>query len=433
MIRDAARRSPRVRALYHGLRGFVLSAPSHPADLLPELQRLDPASSRTHEARLNLLIGTVNPQALYAGGVTALRVFQAIADRVDSRRRIVSFAPVPADQIAVRGYVPTDIEDEGPTRSLVSAAGRKGARLPVGARDAFVATYWSTAEAALRVREWQRTTHGIAPPYFVYIIQDYEPGFFPLSAQFLLAQSTYESKDQVIAVFNTSLLQDYFHAQGLTFAHEFAFEPRLPAELRTARDKWTQRDRTIVVYGRPHTPRNAFPLIVEGLRRWHEVDPRATSWKCVSAGEPHEPVDLGGVQLRSLGKLDMATYGRLLARSAVGISLMVSPHPSYPPLEMAHLGMLVITNRFDDKDLASWHDNITNLADVTPEGIASTISLVCSRFDMDPTLGERGQTRRPEYLSDDPQFPFAEEVAQLLMGSVDGTAQQVAKTRTAGD
>ena len=48
---------------------------------------------------------------------------------------------------------------------------------------------------------------------------------------------------------------------------------------------------------------------------------------------------------------------------------MISPHPSYPPLDMAHLGMLVATNRFGAKDLSTWHQNIHSLASHRPKAL----------------------------------------------------------------
>jgi len=402
------------------MRDFAVGPPSEASHrFLPELQRISPTSSRVADLRVNLVIGTLDSELMYGGGRTALSLFAHVADAVGSRSRIISVERLPAALSDVEEHSRSYVDDESPMRSLVGLKERAGDRLPVGPRDVFVATYWSTAEAVLRVREWQRATYATVPRHFLYVIQDYEPGFYPGSAQSMLARSTYELPDEVIAVFNTSLLRDYFRSQRLTFAHEFVFEPRLPAELRMVREQGDLRERTVVVYGRPQRPRNAFPLIVEALRRWHETDARATSWTCVSAGQSHEAIDLGGAQLHSLGKLDMKAYAELLGRSAVGIALMVSPHPSYPPLEMAHLGLLVITNRFGDKDLSTWHENITSLADVTPERMAATISEVCARFDRDPTGGDRGQTRRPDYLSNGPQFPFAEDVAWLLVQGAD--------------
>ncbi len=66
------------------------------------------------------------------------------------------------------------------------------------------------------------------------------------------------------------------------------------------------RSRTIVVYGRPGIPRNAFPAIVDGLRAWRASDPNAAEWAVISVGEVHPDIDLGGgAMLRSRGKLDL--------------------------------------------------------------------------------------------------------------------------------
>ena len=56
-----------------------------------------------------------------------------------------------------------------------------------------------------------------------------------------------------------------------------------------------------------------------------------------------------GLEMVSAGKLSLQAYGALLNQCAIGISLMLSPHPSYPPLEMAHSGILTITNSFAEK------------------------------------------------------------------------------------
>ena len=38
-----------------------------------------------------------------------------------------------------------------------------------------------------------------------------------------------------------------------------------------------------------------------------------------------------------------------MKRASIGISLMESPHPSYPPIEMALFGVNVITNIYESK------------------------------------------------------------------------------------
>ena len=170
-----------------------------------------------------------------------------------------------------------------------------------------------------------------------------------------------------------------------------------------------------MIYGRPSKPRNAFGLIVDGLRAWRATYEHAVDWTVVSAGEPHGDIDLGhGAVLRSVGKLSFAEYAELLRSSAIGVSLMISPHPSYPPLEMSHLGLLVLTNRYDEKDLSKAHPNIASLETMTVAGFADGLAALCRRFEADPAAGDQVQTHVPGFLDGGSQFPFAHDAAALL-------------------
>ena len=288
--------------------------------------------------------------------------------------------------------------------------------IPVGPRDVFIATFWPTALFAIDARAWQATTYGTAPKAFAYVIQDFEPGFYPRSSQHLLARATYESPKSTIAIFNTTVLQRAFHDHGLRFSREYTFEPRLAPALRGAlATPPVPRARRIVVYGRPSKPRNGFGLIIDGLRAWRATYEHAADWTVVSAGESHGDIDLGqDAVLRSVGKLSFAEYAELLRSSAIGISLMISPHPSYPPLEMSHLGLLVLTNRYDEKDLSRAHPNIASIEAMTVSGFAEGLAALCRRFEADPGAGDHARTHVPEFLDAGPQFPFARDVAALL-------------------
>jgi hypothetical protein len=53
--------------------------------------------------------------------------------------------------------------------------------------------------------------------------------------------------------------------------------------------------------------------------------------------------------LRAQPWMSYEAYGELLGSSDVLLSLMLSPHTSYPPLEMAATGGLVVTNTYGPK------------------------------------------------------------------------------------
>lgn len=389
-------------------------------DGVPELHRVAPrraAAGDERGPRLNLLLPNLNPGRTFGGARTALDLFDVLAERFP-RRRIVTFTPLSEAGLAgLPGFRRVEpAEDAADDRQVVDLPRGEAATLAVGPDDLFLATFWTTAELAIRIARWQAAEFSQPIRSFAYLIQDFEPGFYPWSAQSELARGAYAGQVPTIAVFNTSLLRDYFEGAGITFAGEFTFEPRLAAALRPFLDEPPrQRQRRIVVYGRPETPRNAFPLIVDGLRAWAANDPKATDWTVESAGRSHSPIDLGGGRrLRSLGKLDLDAYGRLLRESGVGLSLMISPHPSYPPLDMAHLGMLVATNRFAAKDLSTWHQNIRSIESLSADGIAAALSDLTATFEADQGTGDRGQPLRPEFLAEGPLFPFARELAERL-------------------
>ena len=397
-------------------------APKPPPPPVPgvrELIHVTPRPSAMAEPRLNMVVSSVAAASTFGGVQTAVDLFMAVAAN-SPRRRIIS---VDALDAAVLDYLPgfvcvTPDDDTDDPAQLVSISSMGAGTLPVGPNDVFIATFWPTATLVLELRTWQAATYGRVPPMFAYLIQDFEPAFYAASAQSLLARATYHSAPSTLAIYNTTLLQDYFHDAGIRFPVEFAFEPRLsPALRRVLAEPAGERTRQILVYGRPSKPRNAFALIVDGLRAWQAAYPDAARWSVVSAGESHPLVDLGGgVAMRALGKLDLAGYGELLRTSAVGVSLMVSPHPSYPPLEMAELGLLVLTNRYAAKDLSSWHTNITSLSEFSVAGFAGDLIELCRRFEADPDIGAQGRLLRADYLDEGPQFPFAGEVAGRLLG-----------------
>lgn len=338
--------------------------------------------------RLNLLVPALSVRHVFGGISTALQVFnEVVRDDMDARIILTDERGFSLeDNPAMSGWEVVEPEHaDRKGRSIIACGDRFGRSIPVSRRDRFMATAWWTANVAREIRTWQMAEFGLARrPPFVYLIQDFEPGFYAWSSRYVLADSTYRAPDETVAVFNTSLLKQFFLDEGYSFSDALLLEPGLNPGLRTELDDEAvnrgdiDRKNRVVVYGRPGVERNAFPIIVEGLRKWVQLHPQA-DWEFVSVGEPHADITLGnGCQLMSLGKLTIAGYAAEMRRASVGVSLMVSPHPSYPPLEMAAFGLKVITNGYKRKDLSRWSDRIISLKDVSPEGLAAALEKATS-------------------------------------------------------
>lgn len=357
--------------------GLVAAPATHVGETTPCEAR--PAGSIPAPTRLNLLLPSINARHYFGGIHTAVQIYRAMAAHFPAQRIVLMDSTPDAEALgrfADHQLVHCDTESSE-LRQIVDFSNRYGRTLPVGPGDVWLATAWWTAYAGQRMAAWQRDHFGAAGD-LAYLIQDFEPGFYPWSSQYALALGTYRP-DQDVAVFNTGLLADFFVASGMKYQRRFVFKPTLNdglrARLAAARASDAPRARRIVVYARPSTPRNAFELLCEGLRNWGWRDARCKDWEIVAAGELASDLDLGPIRMRALGKLTIQDYAELLAGSAIGVSLMISPHPSYPPLEMAAFGIGVVTNAFANKDLSKQLANVRSCEHFSPEAIAVALAV----------------------------------------------------------
>ena len=362
--------------------------------------------------RVNLLIPSINKEDRYGGITTAISVFSTIASELGLQ---VLFRFLVTD----REHSPEAIDYlsrkvKGASVEVLHVGFNKV--IPIAQKDVFVATAWWTAYLAKEIIAWKVERYGEHYSRLFYIIQDFEPGFYAWSSRYALAESTYLEDSKTVAIFNSSLLKDFFLSRSYAFEKIFFFEPRMSEELRNHRRLSAEvRSKKIVFYGRPSAPRNCFEIIVDCFRKLSEANRNVLqSWEIVSVGEQHDDIVLGNKTIKSYGKLTLKEYAELMNKSAVGISLMLSPHPSYPPLEMAHFGMLTITNRYGSKDLSLVHDNILSLDIVSPDSLARAVVSAVLTFEKDAFAGSKGVSHMPEYLLDDNQFPFVKELCSLM-------------------
>lgn len=140
------------------------------------------------------------------------------------------------------------------------------------------------------------------------------------------------------------------------------------------------RDKAIIIYGRPNSDRNAFTLIINALKIWSSSYKNASEWKIYSLGDQFETISIENNKIEAMGKLTLDEYASIMLKAYVGISLMISPHPSYPPLEMSTFGVEVITNSFANKDLTDFSSKIHNIKVVTPQIISDKLSEICDSY-----------------------------------------------------
>lgn len=387
--------------------GFIL------VDLFPVID------ADTKNARLNVLPPSLSASKAFGGLATQvdlpLQVFQHSLVEQGWKIRFICISPAPAPEDNI---VNQCIERRGLDSAAVACHydSSSGAPVPVARGDLFLGSLWYNLSWALPLMRFQQAQFGGPKRPYISMIQDYEPGFHPWSSAHMLTTASYDNEWPKRIIFNSTELAAFYKARGHASEESCTFEPVLNAALREAlaAPSPPKKERRILVYGRPNSRRNCFFLAKRALELWSERYKNARAWRIVSVGAADPPFALpGGAPVDVLGKLTLAQYAEELHRAAVGLSLMASPHPSYPPLEMAHFGALTICNNFECKDMTAWHDNLSPVAVPDPEHLAEALTAACRRFDADPTAGLAGRTRKPHYLKEADRYVL-DEIAELI-------------------
>lgn len=377
-----------------------------------EILPITPRMTDYDGLRINILVPSINQEHIFGGISTALKFYEKFADYTNCARRIITTdaEPMQLDLAFFKKYTCVSAnENIEADFQIVPFSNRFNRTIPVGKNDIFITTAWWTAYNAEKLIEWQANIYQQETKKMIYFIQDYEPGFYPWSSRYVLADSTYKSAIPKVAIFNSKQLYDFFEQNGYEFNEKYYFDPKLNEQLKKSllNSEMVNRKKQILIYGRPGVPRNAFEVILEALKSWVLAQPDIHEWKIYSVGEKHPNVELGNeMQLVSLGKLTLEEYARFMKESYVGISLMISPHPSYPPMEMATFGMKVLTNSYANKNLESFNGNIHSLDNVSPQEIEKYLLQICNDFKSK----DENVIVENEYLDSSNPFDFIEKI-----------------------
>lgn len=270
--------------------------------------------------------------------------------------------------------------------------------LRVNSRDLFMSTlYFTTHIAAATARHPLLKNKNI-----IYFVQDFEPIFFPHDAMHLEALETYRIPH--FAIYSTWFLQNYFQATGhgpyghldemkrgltvedVTYASEPAIKQWAPIDVKLLSDR--NRVRKVMVYARRHADRNAYQLTMDALSiaictGIFDQD----KWEFIGLGATNDATEwLGTVcnrreKIRVLKNIPEPEYAKLVQSGDVGLSLMVSPHTSLPPLDFAAAGLVTVTNSFKTKtrrDLLTVSRNF-EVADPSLPGVVKALQRAVKR------------------------------------------------------
>ena len=309
---------------------------------------------RVGSQRISIVTDSINKGSLFGGVGTAMILACLLAQQRGARLRVITRSePAQAANLhnVLALYGLTLGEEVEFTFAHVHAP---HASVDIFADELFITTSWWTTES---------TQSAVAASRILYVLQEDERMFYPAGDDQLRCMRTLEDERLQVAV-NTHGLLDHLIHSGLPHLRgsATAFEPAFPASVFHPRQ--SQRDgakRRLLFYARPNHLRNLFyfglevldAAVARGL-----ID--TVHWEIIFVGAHIPAVSLcdGTVPTRH-ENMPWQQYADLAGTIDLALCLMFTPHPSYPPLDLAASGAVVVTNTFGNKsDLSGYCKNI---------------------------------------------------------------------------
>ncbi len=327
------------------------------------------SSGRIEPRTVNWFIPGID-SPFYGGINTAFR----IADHLTRRHGV-------ANRFVVTGVGPEPFMRAAIAAAFPRLAGAEIVFLPshedvdrAPAADVGIATLWTTAYQVARAPGLRRK---------FYLVQDFEPCFYPAGTMYALAEESYRLG--LYAICNTANLGNiYRHRYG---GQGMSFQPAVDTSVFHARGREEgdpAAPPNLFVYARPGHWRNCWELASVTLA---ELKQRlGDRVRIVTAGSWAMPEDSQHMPaLRHLGLLDYRATGELYRHCDMGLVLTVSEHPSYLPLELMACGAVPVA--FDNPAghwlLADGENSV--LTPRTVDGLADGLE----RLAVDPALRRR--------------------------------------------
>ena len=280
--------------------------------------------------------------------------------------------------------------DEQWYRSGITAAFRSLADCPIVYHDSFafdpddvppadaaIATMWTTAYFAARTPGQDRR---------FYLIQDFEPMFYPAGTLYALAEHSYRLG--LYGLCNTGHLADVYRDRYGGVARHFW--PAVDGSVFHARDRIESdpdRPVTVFIYARPGHLRNCWELAARAVRL--VKDELADDVRIVTAGSWAFPEHMDAL-ITHMGQLDYTETGPLYRTCDIGVALTTSEHPSYLPLELMACGAAVVSFENPAGDWLLRHDHNCMQSPQTADGLAAEIIALARDPDRRHRLAEQG-------------------------------------------
>jgi hypothetical protein len=303
--------------------------------------------------RVNIVTDSISGDSLFGGVGTALIFSALLANKLNAQLRIITRTEhaKPKNVDHILSLYGINLEHEAQFK--FAAFYDQKHELDIVKDDLFITTSWWTTAATLQ---------SVPSDNVIYLLQEDERMFYPFGDDRLRCETILRNRD-IRFLINTKLLFDYLVHDGFDniAAQGMWFEPAFPAQVFHPRTDDRGGKRKFFFYARPNNLRNLFYLGIEVIEQaiaQQVLD--LEHWEIFLVGKDIPAVTFsGGYAPIKCENLSWSEYAQLVGTVDLGLSLMYTPHPSYPPLDLVASGAVVVTNRFANKrDLSGYSANL---------------------------------------------------------------------------
>jgi hypothetical protein len=355
--------------------------------------------------RISLVTDSVNQGSLFGGVGTSLILALLLAEDRGARLRIITRTEsVNSDALfKFLSLYKYDLNSE--IEFSFCPSNRESRSVDAFDDEIFITTSWWTTGS---------TVSSVPLSRVIYLLQEDERMFYNHGVEHLRC-SQLLSLDNLVTIVNTGILYQHLVNSGLSrlLQHGWSFEPSFPSNIYYPRSRTDGGKRQFVFYARPGHPRNLYEFGVDLIRKAVDLGIiNLLDWDIIFVGcnSTHVTFNDGRCQPKVYNGLSWEDYAILAGSVDLALCLMYTPHPSYPPMDFAASGAVVVTNRYGVKtDLALYSENIL-CGDLTMDSMLDAITA-----GIQLALDEEERTRRcvSNKMSTDWRESFADTLSRL--------------------
>lgn len=308
--------------------------------------------TQANNVRINIMYDDFDKKSFFGGKATALILANKLAEKHSYKLRIIGTNIQPE---VYRTFL--EVFGEAEVQDLSYVDFNKQKKLDVSDKDVFIATNGFSASTILN-------NPLLINNNLFYVMQEVETMFYDHGDTYLFISQAMKHP-KVIPIVNTKLLYDWFCEKGYENVKKQGvhFEPAFPLGYKYRNvNKKTKKPYKLFFYARPNHQRNLFYFGIKTLNQAFlsgALDP--DKWIVYMSDDGTTPLFKfdSGVKVEKLKQMDWLEYNEFLREIDLTYAMMYTPHPSYPPIDTAMIGGVVVANKYANKQsLANYSKNI---------------------------------------------------------------------------